>query len=220
MINFLRKNKIDLPECIADADLVVVDLDACLEVFPLRTGEVRDELAFYFSWKYDVELILDPLYPAIDRLAARLVPKAQKEAMQIVGRWEARTMPWATPRMPVLRLIRRAAAAGKLVAIVSYKMRYTAGQFVRKFGLAASVDAIIGGDDVRLGRPHPERLLAALGATGFSPRESVFLANGKIGYTMGKNAGVPIYSYEYALTAGSLLPSHRSLREQTETVAG
>ncbi len=129
-------------------------------------------------------------------------------------------MPWATPRMPVLRLIRRAAAAGKLVAIVSDKMQYTVGQFVRKFGLAASVDAIIGGDDVRQGRPNPESLLAALGATGFSPRESVFLAARKIGYTMGRNAGVPTYSYEYALTAGAPLPSHQSLVESAETVAG
>lgn len=220
MINFLRKSKSELPACLADAGLVVADLDTCLETFPLRIGEVRDELNYFFSWKYDVNLIFDPLYPAVRRVGARLGPVAEQEAMQIVGRWEARTMPWATPRMPVLRLLRRAAASGKLVAIVSDKMQYTIGQFVRKFGLSASIDAIIGGDDVERGRPHAESLLAVLGATGFSPRETVFLSARQIDYAMGKNAGVPTYSYNYALSAGEPLPSHLSLLEQTESVAG
>ncbi len=45
-------------------------MDACLETFPLRTGTVRDELTSYFSWKHNVNLIFDPLYPAIRRLEA------------------------------------------------------------------------------------------------------------------------------------------------------
>ena len=220
MINFLRKDKSDLPACVAEADLVVADLDACMVTFPLNTEEVRLELTSYFTWKYGVNLIFDPLYPTIRRLEARLGQQAQDEAMQVVGRWEARALPWAEPRMPMLRLLRRAAAGGKLVAIVSERMQYTASQFVRKFGLAATVDAIVGGDDVKQGRPNPETLLAALGATGFSPRESVYLSARQSDYVMGKNAGVPTYAYEYALKAGLPLPSHVTLVEESESVAG
>ena len=220
MINLLRRNRNGLPACMAEADLVVVDMDACLETFPLRTGDVRLELTSYFSWKYNVNLIFDPLYPAIRRLGERFGVQAQEEAMQVVGRWEARAMPYAEPRVAVVRLLRRAAASGKLVAIISEKMQYTATRFVRKFGLAATVDVIVGGDDVRQGRPNPETLLNALGATGFSPAETVYIASGQADYVMGKNAGVPTYSYEYALTAGRPLPSHVTLLEQQEQVAG
>ncbi len=82
MINILRKNRSELSECLAEADLVVCYMDACLEMFPLRTGLVRDELESYFSWKYGVNLIFDPLYPAIRRLEARLGAEVMGEAMQ------------------------------------------------------------------------------------------------------------------------------------------
>ncbi len=220
MINFLRKNRSGLPTCMAEANLVSVDLDACLESFPLRMGDVREELSAYFSWKYGVNLLFDPLYPTIRRLDARLGEEARAEAMRVVGRWEARAMPWARPRLSVIGLLRRAAAAGKLVATVSERMQYTATRFVRKFGLAATVDVIVGGDDVKKGRPHPETVMAALGATGLSPRESVYLSSRQSDYVMGKNSGVPTYSYEYALLAGPALPSHVTLLEQPESVAG
>jgi len=220
MINFLRKNRSGLPECLAEADLVVCDMDACLEMFPLRTGPIRDELTSYFSWTHNVNLIFDPLYPAIRRLEVRLGAQAMAEAMQVVGRWEARAMPYAEPRVAMIRLLRQVAASGKLVTIVSEKMQYTATRFVRQFGLSATVDAIVGGDNVKKGRPNPETLLVAMGATGFSPWETVYLAARQSDYAMGKKAGVPTYSYEYALLAGPPLPSHTTLLEEAESATG
>ena len=80
-------------------------------------------------------------------------------------------MPYAESQVAMIRLLRRAASSGRLVEIVSETMQYTATRFVRKFGLAATVDAIVGGDNVKQGRPNPETLLVALGSTGLSPRE-------------------------------------------------
>ena len=91
MLNLrIRNSHAALPECIRKIDLVIVDLEVLVEDFPLPERKVRRELTEYFHWKYDRDLIFDPLYGDVQKLSNYAEGGLVREAHEILGAWEAR----------------------------------------------------------------------------------------------------------------------------------
>lgn len=212
MLNFsFRKSRSSLPPCVRTSGIAIVDLDACMVRFPLNERKVAEELTDYLHWKYSVDLVFDPLYAGMRQIRDASGPRALREAQQILGYWEARTVPWAAPRPSVLDLIRSLAAEGIMVAVATEKMQYTATKLLTSFGISGRVDMVIGGNDVRQPRPDPEPLFAILKATGFRSHEAVYIGTRRSDFEIGRRAGIPTYAYNYVLDTGAALPSHQAL---------
>ncbi|MDP6183037.1 MAG: HAD hydrolase-like protein [Gammaproteobacteria bacterium] len=191
MLNLRIRNTHDaVPECLRKADLVIADLETLVEDFPLPERSVSRELTDYFLWKYDRNLIFDPLYGDIQKLSNYASGGLLGEAQDILRAWEARCVARASPRQRMVELIRRIRDQGVFVAVTSERMQQTATRLLRSFGLTISVDMVVGGDDVFHPRPHPEPLELVLNATGFRTDEAVFVGSRRSDVEMGRRVGI------------------------------
>jgi len=196
MLNLRSGNHRDVvPECVRNTDLVIVDLDVLLEDFPLPERSVSKEITDYLHWKYDQDLIFDPLYGDVQKLSKYVSGALLPEAYGILRVWEARCAAWASPRQGMVELIRRIRDDGVIVAVTSTRMQRTATKLLRLFGLARSVDMVVGGDDVYQPRPDPEPLELVFNATGITTQESVFIGSRRSDLEMGRRVGVPTYDF-------------------------
>ena len=214
MLNFpFRSNHSNLPSCLKNAGLVIVDLDTLLLRDGLDERRVGEELTEYFRWKHNAELVFDPLYPGVREIHDMMGKRAFREAQRIVGYWEVRAVPWTTPNDQMISLVRLLSLRNTLVAVTSERSQHATTSLLRRFGLEEHVVMAVGGDDVNWPRPDPEMLQTVLAATGFAPDEAVYLGSRRSDYELGRRAGVPTYFYKYALGPGSPLPSHSALVE-------
>lgn len=68
--------------------------------------------------------------------------------------------------------------------------------------LRASFDAVVGADDVRRGKPHPETFLALADRLGVAPRDCVVFEDSLLGERAAKSAGMPVVAVTTSHAAG------------------
>jgi beta-phosphoglucomutase family hydrolase len=124
--------------------------------------------------------LLGELPPAeIERLADR---KEELFRELIAGRVEA--LPGAAD------LARRLSDAGVPMAIVSSTPRANIELILGSLGLADAFDVVVGAEDARRGKPHPEGFLAAAERLGVAPGDCVVLEDAPEGIEGAKAAGM------------------------------
>ena len=81
---------------------------------------------------------------------------------------------------------------GFRLGIVSTKYRRRIVEVLKREGLAHLFDAVIGGDDVKQHKPHPEGLLEALERLECSPSSIVYVGDSVVDAELAKRAEVPL----------------------------
>jgi len=94
------------------------------------------------------------------------------------------------PYEGVVDEIRRLKHAGKLLGVVTSKLRDGAMRGLRVSGLDDAFDVVIGCDDVTRSKPHPEPVLKAVTELGVKPTETVFVGDSRHDMESGRAAGV------------------------------
>jgi len=79
---------------------------------------------------------------------------------------------------------------GKHLGLVTSKVRSGAVRGLQAAGLELAFDVIVGADDVRHPKPHPEPVLAALDRLRAQPGEAVFIGDSRHDLESGRAAGV------------------------------
>lgn len=110
---------------------------------------------------------------------------------------------------------------GLVVGIVTTKYRHRIEEVLARDHLTGLIDLIIGGDDVKKHKPHPEGLLMALGALDLNQDEVVFVGDTFMDQGAALAAGVPFRAVlngtttREAFRANGLLDSqiHENLTE-------
>jgi len=92
----------------------------------------------------------------------------------------------------IVDAVRRLKAGGNRLGLVTSKVRTGAERGLRVTGLDAAFDVIVGADDVRNPKPHPEPVLVALERLGTMPAETVFIGDSRHDMESGRAAGVRI----------------------------
>ncbi len=141
-----------------------------------------DEFRNLFGLRNEAILrrLLGELPPAeVERLAQR---KEELFRELIAGKVEA--LPGAA------ELVRRLGAAGVPMAIVSSTPRANIDLILGSLGLAGAFDVVVGAEDARRGKPHPEGFLAASKRLGVPPADCVVLEDAPEGIEGGKAAGM------------------------------
>ena len=111
---------------------------------------------------------------------------AEKEEIfrsKIVGRTEA--LPGA------LALMRKMKAGGKRQAIVSSTPRVNLELILDSLGVRSLLQAIVGEEDVTLGKPDPQGFLLGAKLLETQPAECLVLEDAPAGVTAAKRAGIP-----------------------------
>lgn len=82
-------------------------------------------------------------------------------------------------------------AAGLSLGIVSSKFRYRIEDILTRGDLRQHFDVIVGGEDVRQHKPHPEGLLRALTHLAHAPAHVVYVGDHPVDAEAANRAGVP-----------------------------
>lgn len=100
----------------------------------------------------------------------------------------------AAARDGAAELMAAARRRGRAVAVVTSAPESLARAWLRGAGLERLVDAVIGGDQVRRGKPDPEPYLSALARTGCVAGESIAVEDSRAGARAAAAAGIPTWA--------------------------
>ena len=90
-------------------------------------------------------------------------------------------------------------AAGVGIGVVTSKTMERMARDIDVCGLAGTFDVVVTGDDVKVGKPDPEGVLAALAALGASAENSVMVGDGPVDVRAGRAAGVETIGITHGL---------------------
>jgi len=90
----------------------------------------------------------------------------------------------------VVAQVRRLRADGKVLGLVTSKLRGGALRGLRLAGLEDAFTVVVGADDVTNPKPHPEPVLTALERLDRRPAEAVFIGDSRHDLECGRAAGV------------------------------
>lgn len=89
--------------------------------------------------------------------------------------------------VPVLTYLK---TKGFKIGIVTTKYHYRIDHILSKFEIAHLVDVIVGGDDVKNNKPHPEALLSAIKQLDAQPGDALYVGDSIIDAKTAQGAGV------------------------------
>ena len=90
----------------------------------------------------------------------------------------------------IVSAVQRLKEVEKADGLVTSKVRNGAIRGLELIGLEPAFDVIVGADDVRHPKPHPEPVLTALAQLGAEPDEAVFIGDSRHDLVCGRAAGV------------------------------
>lgn len=180
--------KTDLPAAVLwDMDGTIIDSEPYWLVSERAFAAEHDS-----NWGHDdgLGVIGMSLYESSKLLKARV--GSTLEPQQIIDHITdgvlsqlAREIPWRPGARELLQLLR---SNNVKTALVTGSMHRMAQQVAEQIGFDA-FDAIVGGDDVVNGKPHPESYLKAAQMLGVDPRSCVAFEDSLTGLTAAEAAG-------------------------------
>lgn len=121
------------------------------------------------------------------------------------------------PLPGAVSLVRALRAAGWRLAVASSGPRANVALIVRLLALEDAFDALITGDDVHEGKPHPEVFQKAIAAVGLPPSACVVIEDAPQGVSAGLAAGAAVLAVTTSRPAIDLAAAHRVV-DSLETV--
>jgi phosphoglycolate phosphatase len=91
----------------------------------------------------------------------------------------------------VIEAVAQLRRAGYRTGIVSTKFRYRIEAILANHGAGEAFDLIVGGEDVRRHKPHPECLLRALARLQLDPAQALYVGDHPVDAQAAEAAGVP-----------------------------
>lgn len=88
----------------------------------------------------------------------------------------------------VIETIEHFSNLGKGLAIASSRSHASLQEFVDQMNLADKFAILIGGNDVKRGKPHPDPVLAILETTGWNAEDTIVVGDAGVDILMGKAA--------------------------------
>ncbi len=142
--------------------------------FYRQAGMTGREQIAYFARKAGVEVNVDEVYRRNRALKAF-------HAHQI------------TPILANIELLKTLRAAGHRTAIASGAAEDTVASAMSRFAIEA--DAVVTGDDVARGKPHPDLFLEAAARLGVPPERCTVVEDSDVGVEAARAAGMHVLRY-------------------------
>jgi HAD superfamily hydrolase (TIGR01509 family) len=141
----------------------------------------EDEKSVIGSSLYDSSALIRSRFGIIDRSVQEIIDHLTDEVIEQMRE----ALPWRPGALELLLELRQHRIK---TALVTMSMRRMALAVVEAIPFAA-FDAVIAGDDVKNGKPHPEPYLMAAQTLGFDPRECLAFEDSITGLTSAVAAG-------------------------------
>jgi HAD superfamily hydrolase (TIGR01549 family) len=168
--------------------LVLFDLDGVLvdsrEGMGIAWHAVQRELGIRVPFESYFQEIGRPFSEIIARLG---LTERLAEIEQIYWNVAAAEIGRINPYPEVIRALRRVAATGRLVGVVTSKRRAAAVQTLRQFDVPF---AVLKTPDDGPGKPAPDLLIAAVRELGVEIWETIYIGDMQVDYEAAQNAGM------------------------------
>lgn len=89
----------------------------------------------------------------------------------------------------VTKTLRILLSKGYGMAVASSRNHKSLNEYLRIFGISDCFSTVIGGDDVKNGKPAPDSVLEILEAEGWNPEETLVIGDAEYDIVMGREAG-------------------------------
>jgi HAD superfamily hydrolase (TIGR01509 family) len=142
-----------------------------------------DELAHHVTGRRGQDSLVELMHLFPDRPVADLVRQVNEIELG-VPRTDVRPVPGA------LQLVRRLAASGMPLALVTSAGRGYAEGLLRELGVLDAFTTLVTGDDVSRGKPDPQGYLAACESLALDPAQVVGFEDSRAGVAAVKSAGM------------------------------
>lgn len=146
-------------------------------------------------WSHEGEPILSRIELAWPGRGAEILPLFERQV-------PPRSFPG------VNRLLKRIAAEGLAMAVVSSRRRAALDHDLDATGLRRHFPVVVGLEDVREPKPSPEGLLQALRRLGVDPSRALFVGDSELDVEAGRRGGVTVWRAVWGLPPLRPIPVH------------
>ncbi len=116
--------------------------------------------------------------------------------------YEAGVYVHSHPYPGVVEGVRALAAAGYRLAVVTNKPRRFAEPILERMGIAAQIDAVVGGECTEARKPDPEPLRLAMERLGAASATVLMVGDSATDVEAARNAGIPVVCVPYGYRRG------------------
>ncbi|MDE6380997.1 MAG: HAD-IA family hydrolase [Muribaculaceae bacterium] len=109
----------------------------------------------------------------------------------------------------VTKTLRILLSEGFGMAVASSRNHKSLNEFLRLFGISDCFSTVIGGDDIKNGKPAPDTVLEILNIEGWIPEETMVVGDAEFDIIMGKEAGAKTCAVTYGNGTDSELRAAR-----------
>ncbi|NLI35962.1 MAG: HAD-IA family hydrolase [Bacteroidales bacterium] len=101
--------------------------------------------------------------------------------------------------------------SGLMVGIISTKYRFRFMDVMNKYFSTDFFDILIGGEDIKLPKPHPESIYQTLDKLHISPNEMIYVGDSTVDGETAQNAAVPFIGVTTGMTTKQELAAYPHL---------
>jgi HAD superfamily hydrolase (TIGR01509 family) len=124
------------------------------------------------------------------------------------------------PMPGLVTAIARLKGAGLVLAVATSGTRAYVELVLHRLGVRAAFRAVVSGEDVTFGKPHPESYLRAAALLAATPADCVALEDTVHGVTAARAAGMHAVAVPNAMTAGMDFSAAEAVVADLEAAAG
>ncbi len=199
--------EIELPKWLHDVDLLIVDFDCLVSRFPVREIAMRADLRDFFQRTYWRRFDFEPVGASIRLIRDTLGWTPYRQALELVERWELRSVVDAEPDRLAWRTLYDFWMEDGLTAVVGDYTQRAMLRTIKLFETDFLVDMIVGVDDVQRPKPDPAMLVSIGRATQIPAERRLYVGNGRTDMATALHAEVDFL--DYRRTFGELSPELR-----------
>lgn len=164
-------------------DLIIFDFDGTIARLSVDWAGLKHELSSALGQPFGT------LAEGLDALRSTGDARALETYWGIVRRYEWADPAGLTANDEVIAFV-RAIRPGRRIAVCSSNAHRTVERGLAQLGIADRVDLVIGGDDVRHAKPHPEGLNAIIARCGAEKSRTLLIGDTDGDREAGASAGV------------------------------
>jgi phosphoglycolate phosphatase len=193
-------------------DLLLLDLDGTLvDSQSILVGLVNDTLDTAGYARAAVQIVAGSIGLPLDEVFRRAAPDASDDAVaRLCTSYRRRA---DTPEFvrqfrlygDVASTLTALRSAGARLVVATSKGRATTLDILRHCAIDNVIDAVIGGDSVSRGKPHPEMVHQAQALFAIPPERTVLIGDTSFDMQMGQAAGVATCAVTYGMHAADVL---------------
>lgn len=184
--------------------LIILDFDGTLadtRKLIVRTNQeaqrrmnypVTDEAGIVATIGLPLRECILTMYPEVPR---EEIPEWIKIYREVFDSLKGEIVPVLFPH--VLETLEKLHKKGCTFSVASSRGKGSLADFLQEMGIAPYVSFVLGAEDVKLAKPHPEPVLKTLAALGFDASETLVVGDMPVDIQMGLGAGAQTCGVTY-----------------------